>query len=74
MEEMFSWMASCVCVAYLGNTWYQGEEQAVRGNVMLWTMFCWETLGPAIHVDVISMYHLPKHFCRQSPFHVQGVT
>ena len=19
---------------------------------MLWAMFCWETLGPAIHVDV----------------------
>ncbi|KAK3519432.1 hypothetical protein QTP70_027864, partial [Hemibagrus guttatus] len=24
----------------------------VEGNVMLWAMFCWETLGPAIHVDV----------------------
>uniref|UniRef100_A0A8C4Q1N8 Transposable element Tc1 transposase n=1 Tax=Eptatretus burgeri TaxID=7764 RepID=A0A8C4Q1N8_EPTBU len=22
------------------------------GSVMLWAMFCWETLGPAIHVDV----------------------
>ncbi|KAK3566489.1 hypothetical protein QTP86_034054 [Hemibagrus guttatus] len=21
-------------------------------HVMLWAMFCWETLGPAIHVDV----------------------
>ena len=21
-------------------------------SVMLWTMFCWETLGPGIHVDV----------------------
>ncbi|KAK3562823.1 hypothetical protein QTP86_010397 [Hemibagrus guttatus] len=24
----------------------------VRGIVMLWAMFCWETLGPAIHVYV----------------------
>ncbi|MCI4380731.1 hypothetical protein PGIGA_G00243310 [Pangasianodon gigas] len=23
-----------------------------RGSVMLWAMFCWETLGPGIHVDV----------------------
>ncbi|KAK3564655.1 hypothetical protein QTP86_024529, partial [Hemibagrus guttatus] len=22
------------------------------GSVMLWAMFCWEILGPAIHVDV----------------------
>uniref|UniRef100_A0A671YBG6 Tc1-like transposase DDE domain-containing protein n=1 Tax=Sparus aurata TaxID=8175 RepID=A0A671YBG6_SPAAU len=25
---------------------------AVRGSVRLWAMFCWETLGPAIHLDV----------------------
>ena len=29
-----------------------GRRQAGRGSVMLWVMFCWETLGPAIHVDV----------------------
>ncbi|KAK3556264.1 hypothetical protein QTP70_007073 [Hemibagrus guttatus] len=29
-----------------------GRRQAGRGSVMLWAMFCWETLGPAIHVDV----------------------
>ena len=29
-----------------------GRRQAGRGSVMLWSMFCWETLGPAIHVDV----------------------
>jgi len=29
-----------------------GRRQAGRGSVMLWAMFCWETLGPAINVDV----------------------
>ncbi|MCI4378051.1 hypothetical protein PGIGA_G00211420 [Pangasianodon gigas] len=29
-----------------------GRRQAGRGSVMLWAMFCWETLGPGIHVDV----------------------
>ncbi|KAK3570549.1 hypothetical protein QTP86_022085 [Hemibagrus guttatus] len=30
-----------------------GRRQAARGSVMLWAMFCWESLGSAIHVDVI---------------------
>lgn len=25
---------------------------AGRGNVMLWAMFCWKSLGPGIHVAV----------------------
>ena len=29
-----------------------GRRQAGGGSVMLWEMFCWETLGPAIHVDI----------------------
>ena len=29
-----------------------GRRQAGRSSVMLWPMFCWETSGPAIHVDV----------------------
>ena len=29
-----------------------GGRQAGGGSV-LWAMFCWETLGPAIHADVI---------------------
>ncbi|KAK3516948.1 hypothetical protein QTP70_028239, partial [Hemibagrus guttatus] len=29
-----------------------GRRQAGGGSVMLWAMFCWETLGPADHVDV----------------------
>ena len=28
-----------------------GRQQAGRGSVVLWAMFYWETLGPAIHVD-----------------------
>ena len=29
-----------------------GRRQAGGGSVMLWEMFCLETLGPAIHVDI----------------------
>ncbi|KAK3525669.1 hypothetical protein QTP70_004315 [Hemibagrus guttatus] len=29
-----------------------GRRQACGGSAMLWAMFCWETLGPAIHVEV----------------------
>ncbi|KAK3518727.1 hypothetical protein QTP70_009665 [Hemibagrus guttatus] len=28
------------------------SSQADGGSVMIWTMFCWESLGPGIHVDV----------------------
>ena len=28
-----------------------GRRQAGGGSVMLWAMFCWETLCPAIYVD-----------------------
>ncbi|KAK3554377.1 hypothetical protein QTP70_023086, partial [Hemibagrus guttatus] len=43
-----------------------GRKQAGEGSVMLWTMFCWETLGPAIHVDVT----LTRTTCKPcTPFH-----
>ena len=29
-----------------------GRRRASAGSVMLWAMFCWGTLGAAIHVDV----------------------
>ena len=29
-----------------------GRRQAGGGSVMLWAMLCWETLSPAIHVDI----------------------
>ena len=29
-----------------------GRRQAGGWSVILWAMFCWETLGPAIHVEV----------------------
>ena len=50
-----TWMARCVCVAYLGNKWHQDalwEEGKLAEAVMFSAMFCWETLGAAIHVDV----------------------
>uniref|UniRef100_A0A8P4K6M0 Transposable element Tc1 transposase n=1 Tax=Dicentrarchus labrax TaxID=13489 RepID=A0A8P4K6M0_DICLA len=31
-----------------------GRIQAGKNSVMLWAMFCWETLGPAIHVDALT--------------------
>ena len=31
-----------------------GRSPAGGGSVMLWAMFTWESLGPAIHVDVTS--------------------
>lgn len=52
----YTWMAGCMSVAYLRN---MGRRQASRGSLMLCTMFCLETLSPAIHV-----YRLPKHYCR----------
>ncbi|KAK3520422.1 hypothetical protein QTP70_024176, partial [Hemibagrus guttatus] len=33
-----------------------GRRQASRGSVMLCAMFCWETLGPAIHV-IVTLTH-----------------
>ncbi|KAK3533242.1 hypothetical protein QTP70_013655 [Hemibagrus guttatus] len=29
-----------------------GRRRAGGGSVLLWSVFCWETLGPAVHVDV----------------------
>ncbi len=29
-----------------------GTRPEGKGSVMLWAIFCWETLGPCIHVDV----------------------
>ena len=47
------WMARCMCVAYLVSTWHQDALlQAGRCSVMVWAMFCWETLVPAINVDM----------------------
>lgn len=35
-----------------------GRRHAGRGNVMLWAMFCWEILGPAVHVTLTRTTHL----------------
>lgn len=54
------------CVAYLRKRWWlDALLQEVKPAVTVWcfeTMFCWETMGPAIHVD--EKYHLPKYCCR----------
>lgn len=42
----------CVCVIYLVNTRQQDALCEGGGSVILWAMFWWETLGPAIHVNV----------------------
>ncbi len=49
-------MAGRVCVACLRKTWQQDalweEKQVGEGSLMLWAMFCWETLGAGIHENV----------------------
>ena len=52
-----------------------GRQQAGGGSVMFWAMFCWETLGPAIHVDV-NLTHVTsqQHRCRPgTPLHGNGI-
>lgn len=48
----------CVCVAYLGNTWLQYAVWRKATSMKVWTMFCWEPLGPAIHKDATCMHEL----------------
>lgn len=44
------------------------RQQTSGGSVMLWTMFSWEILGPAIHMDVaLTCTTYPQHCCR-NPF------
>ena len=45
-------MGGQVCAQCLPEDGTVGRRQASGGSVMLWAMFCWETLGPGIHVDV----------------------
>lgn len=44
-----TWLVRWLCVAYLGNTWSQDGlwEEGKPAEV-----FCWENLGPTLHVDV----------------------
>ena len=37
---------------HTGHHSLKARRQASRDSVVLWPVFCWETLGPAIHVDV----------------------
>ena len=67
------WLGGCQLpgqYTVLGCT--MGRRQAGRGSVMLWAMSCWETMCPAIYVDV-DTYYLPMHCCRpRTPFHGNG--
>ncbi|KAK3540543.1 hypothetical protein QTP70_034300 [Hemibagrus guttatus] len=48
-------MARCMCHfprEHMAPGCTMGRRQASGRSVMLWAVFCWETLGPAIHVDV----------------------
>lgn len=57
-----------------GTRMFYGKKARQWGSVMLLYIFFWETLGPAIHVDVIfDKYHIPK-FCYRpcTPFNRNG--
>lgn len=43
-----------------------GRRQADGDSVMLWVMFCWGTLGPAIHVDAPMSRTTSIIFCQWS--------
>jgi len=48
-----------------------GIRQASGDSVMLWALFCWETIGHGIHVDVSlthTTYHLKNFAHRIHPF------
>ena len=48
-----TWMAGrCLPGEHMAPECTMGRRQAGGGSVMLWAMLCWETLGPAIHMDV----------------------
>ncbi|KAK3557200.1 hypothetical protein QTP70_026141, partial [Hemibagrus guttatus] len=47
------WLGACESLTWehMAPECTMGRRQAGGGSVMLWAMFCWETLGSAIHVD-----------------------
>lgn len=57
---------SQVCVGRLPGC-SVGRWQSSRESLMLWAMFSWRTLGPAVHVGATNMYQLPKHCLRACP-------
>lgn len=58
------WIARCVWVVYQDALWENGNPAE---SLMLWAMFSWRTLGPAVHVGATNMYQLPKHCLRACP-------
>ena len=69
LHHMDGWVR-CLPEVHMAPGCTMERRQAGRRSVMLWAMFFWETLGPAIHVDVILT---TKHCCRPcTPFHGSG--
>lgn len=52
-------------VQHLASQQTVARRQASGSSVMLWTMLCWETLGAAIHVNVL-LKKATKHCCTLS--------
>lgn len=56
----FTFVYSHVC-GCASHTWGRDavweEGKTAETFVMLWTMFCWETLGSGFHVDVTLTYN-----------------
>lgn len=42
----------CLPGEHMASRCIMGRRQAGRDSVMLWAVFCWESLGPVIPVDV----------------------
>lgn len=56
-------MVECMYIIYLGKRWNQDAplkegRRAGSGNLMLWTMFCWEMFGVQVDVTLtLTTYH-----------------
>ena len=56
------WIAGYICVAYFVDTWHQDALWEDGKPPILWVRFCWETSGPAIHVDVLAAKGGPTRY------------
>lgn len=50
---------------------HYGGRNASRGSVMLWVIFCWETLGPGIDVGIF-WYTSPTEALLQTKYILYG--
>lgn len=54
MNEDFTWMVRCKCVADIGNM----VSGCTMGKNARWWRFCWQTIGTAIHANVTHAIYL----------------